>query len=515
MKLLRLLTFPPALLLIANLASADAITGRVVDASGVGVAGVDIDFVKLGGGGGNPHELNDGTDANGNFLTTVDPGVYEVRFYAPPPPTTTLLTGIVSPVVISGTVNMGTITLISGASVQGTAKTPANVPIGGIKINIFNAATGTQYWIKNGTTDAFGQFNVTMPKNTDLRIEYLTNGVIGQVVVPRQVFGTVPVSVNLGTLTFQNGFHLTGIVRRSTGTPVVGADTDTTDVNTGATFFTPSDNTNSLGAFDVVLPAGTFDFDVIRPAGQNLVGVGFNNLVISGPTDLGILTMRTGVFLSGTIRDRAGNPVNAADVNVYEVATGQSLPLGADNANAAGFYSVVVPTGLLDVAFTPPGNNHGFGRQWHLGLNVTTNTTLNGKVGELVRAHQGPQAATTPPVLPFGAGTRGTGGSVPHIGGMEIPGGIAFQLNGGRPDTVAQLWLGFGEEPLSPQSEVHVVRPLVRLPVTLDAEGAARLELPLVSGLAGRTVFAQFAVLDPQAENGRALSHVVAVKAPR
>src|SRR5262245_65609301 len=91
----RLLTaLPPLLLLspLASLASADAITGRVVDQNGVGVAGVDIDVINLGSGG-NPHELNDGTDINGNFLTTIDgPGVYEIRFFPPTPPTTTLLT---------------------------------------------------------------------------------------------------------------------------------------------------------------------------------------------------------------------------------------------------------------------------------------------------------------------------------------------------------------------------------------------------------------------------------------
>src|SRR5215510_3927937 len=98
----RLLTALPPLLLLSplgSLASADAITGRVVDQNGVGVAGVDIDVINLGSGG-NPHEVNDGTDANGNFLTTIDQsGVFEVRFFPPPPPLTSLLTGVVTNVV--------------------------------------------------------------------------------------------------------------------------------------------------------------------------------------------------------------------------------------------------------------------------------------------------------------------------------------------------------------------------------------------------------------------------------
>ena len=513
----RLLTVPPLLLLIANLASADAITGRVVDANGVGVAGVDIDLISLGSGG-NPHEANDGTDANGNFTTTCDAGVYEVRFYPPPPPTTTLLTGIVTPVVVTGTKNMGTIVLQTGVAVSGTAKNAANVPVGNVKINAYNAASGAQYHVKANLTNAFGSFSLAMPNSTALRLEVLTNLVPVQVLVPREIFLTTSGSTNLGDVSLQTGYHVTGTVRTEAGAPVNGADVDVVDITTGVTLFTPSDNTNSLGAFDVVVPAGTYDLDVTRPAALVLVSADVNSLAVSAPINLGILTLRNGVFLTGTVRDHRGQPVQAADVNVYEVSTGLSLALGSDNTNAFGFYSVVVPTVLIDVVFSPPGPHNVLHKDRHDGVNVTVSMTLDGSLpsrGPTSYFPSLPTPPTTRPVLlPFSAGTQGSNG-VPHLrGARSTDGSLTLYFTGGRPRATAELLLGRTER-LLPRFDTHVVQPEFRFPVRLDENGEAHFKLPAPDAtLSGLTAHAQLAVHDVEAELGLALSHVLALKLP-
>ena len=75
-------------LLLTATARAQAISGRVVSSTGAGVPGVNID--GFDSGGNEITLLNDGTDAAGNFTTTVvdGPGVYTFVFYPPAPPTT-------------------------------------------------------------------------------------------------------------------------------------------------------------------------------------------------------------------------------------------------------------------------------------------------------------------------------------------------------------------------------------------------------------------------------------------
>lgn len=508
----RLLTVLPPLLLIGSLASADAITGRVVDANGVGVAGVDIDFVSLGSGG-NPHEANDGTDANGNFLTTVDAGVYEIRFYAPAPPTTVLLTGVLTPVTVVGTKNLGTITLVAGASVQGTVHNQASLPVGNVRLDVFREDTGARVLMKGNVTSAFGTFNIAVPKNVPLRTQVLTNLVLGQVLVPREIFATIPASTNIGVLTLDTGFHLTGTVLSQSSTPIASADIDVTVLPGGETLFTPSDNTNSLGVFDVVVPAGNFDLEVNRPTALVLVGAKANNLTVNAPMNLGVLVLRNGVFLSGTVRDRRNLPVLAADVNVYELATGQSLALGSDNTNAAGFYSVVVPTGALDVVFSPPGPHGPWAKDWHRNQLISANTTLDGHLNSapstVAPTSQAPRGHA-PVALPFGAGTAGSLG-VPFISTSSSPAGLTLRLFGGRPGALAQLGLGMRESELGLEPGVHLVHALVRLPVRLDAAGNGKITLPVAASALGHTLHAQFGVLDPLAQRGLALSHVVAL----
>jgi hypothetical protein len=534
MRIQHLLTLTPLLLLIGSRASADAITGRVVDANGVGVAGVDIDFIRLGGSG-NPQEMNDGTDANGFFTTTCNPGIYGLLFFAPPPPATTLLTGVLTPVSVSGTVNLGTITLVNGVSLQGTCTNSAAAPVGGIKLDVFNANTGEKYYIKNDVTNAFGTFNIAVPKNTPLHAELLTSGVIGQVLVPREVNGTLPGSTNVGTLVFQTGFHVTGTAKRENGTNVFGADVDAIDVTTGDTLFTPSDNTSTIGVFDVVVPAGgTFDFELTRPTGQVLVGVEVLGQTITGPTNLGNLTMRNGVFLSGTVRDVFGLPVNGADVNVNETPTGLAVALGADNTNVAGFYSVVVPLGTHMVVFSPPGPHTRFDKDRHLGVVVAANTTLNGRFADkqfVVENHSGP-ASAGPVVLPLGIGGGFGGHAVPHVGGRVLPAGapsgatvvvtapgtdaplvgaLELELFGGGPVGHAELLLG--TEHAVSATGIQSVRPLARIPVTLDEQGSALLALPL-GALPTGTSYAQLLVKDPS-RAGFGLSHVLALEIPQ
>ena len=513
----RLLTVPPVLLLIGSLASADAITGRVVDANGVGVAGVDIDLVSLGGG--NPDEQNDGTDAGGFFTTTIDPGVYEVRFFAPP--SAGLLTGVVSPVVVAGTKNMGTITLSFGAIVSGSIRNQANQPVGNVRIDYFDATTGAKFVTKGNTTNAFGNFQLTVPNLTPVRYEILTNLVLTQVLVPREIVATANGSLNVGNLTLKTGVHVTGTARGESVTTIAYADLDVTDTATGQTVFTPSDNTNISGIFDVVLPPGAYDLELTRPNHMVVVSADLDAVVVDTiPLNVGDMLMRDGVYLLGTVRDASGQTVQAVDVNVYEVATGRSLALSSDNTNAAGAYMVVVPPTLLDVVFSPPWQHSVLEKDRHRNVSVPTgglqlDGQLPGRGPVGYWPSTGAPAPMVPVILPMGTGTAGSNG-VPHIrGARDSRGNITLFFSGGRPEAQAALLLGRSEHAVAALEGVHVVRPDLRLALRLDENGEARFQLPTADAtLSGLQAYAQLAVHDVEADFGFALSHVLALEIP-
>lgn len=127
-RLFALLCLPGSML------QADFISGQVVDANGVGVSGVDIDIDNLGSGG-DPTILNDGTDANGFFITTVPAGFYRVLFLPPAPPASTHLTAILDNVLVTDTTDMGVITLPAGIGLTGRVMNGSGFPVANVNLD--------------------------------------------------------------------------------------------------------------------------------------------------------------------------------------------------------------------------------------------------------------------------------------------------------------------------------------------------------------------------------------------
>jgi len=364
--------------LFSNAASGDFITGRVVDANGVGVPGVDIDVENLGSGG-DPLIFNDGTDASGYFMTTVPYGVYRVLFKPPPPPTTTHLTAIVDNVVVFGTEDMGVITLPPGVGILGRCVDPLGFPVANVNLDVTDLSTGTELVLKNGTTDLFGLFGVAVPKNA-IHLDFDTQAVFGQTLVPIRMNLSPSTETNLGDVSLPSGFLLGGTLHTTLGVPVPGVDLDVFDAKTGVKLYTPHDNSNLLGSFSLTLPPGVFDIEICPPFSALLVGLDQEGFPLLANTDLGILTLETGVVLSGTVRDVAGTPVAGMDVDVADSLTLFSVVTCGDNTDALGNYAVVVPTGTLDVGFAPPGQHGTTAENLHTSVTIAAATILDGVI---------------------------------------------------------------------------------------------------------------------------------------
>lgn len=141
--------------------------------------------------------------------------------------------------------------------------------------------------------------------------------------------------------------NLTGQVVDTSNTGVAGADVEASGPVSATTV------TDANGFFTLVLPAGTYDVEIL-PQGTSLAALGLSAVAVSGTTSLGQITLQPGFVLSGTVDDSGGLPVANADINVYDQATGTKLLTPDDNTGLAGAFAVVVPAGTYTVRASPP-----------------------------------------------------------------------------------------------------------------------------------------------------------------
>lgn len=172
----------------------------------------------------------------------------------------------------------------------------------------------------------------------------------GKVIPALSTVGTV----NLGDVELEDGFAIAATIVDSSGFAVAGADIDLRDAATGVKLFTPSDTSNALGFVEIVAPEGVYDWLVSPPALSGLAPRRKTDVVLSADVDFGLFTLRDAVTLSGRVVKAGPIGVANVDVDVADAFTGESFPLSNDDTDALGFFSIVVPSGDLNVSFLPP-----------------------------------------------------------------------------------------------------------------------------------------------------------------
>ncbi|MCC7012229.1 MAG: hypothetical protein IT454_06700 [Planctomycetes bacterium] len=397
-------------------AFAGVVTGRVMLGT-TPVAGANLNFDPQSGGGGGVTELNDGTDAQGFFTTTVTPNnVYEMTIV--PPPGSNALVKVVPNVTIGlVTNNLGTIQLDAGVLLSGRCVNTAGAGVAGVNIDVLDAQ-GNDVLLAGDTSDALGFFSLAVPSGA-IEVRFDTTPVIGGLLAPRALNLDLSANHALGNVALQPGFVLSAVTRRqSNNLAVSGVDIDVVDVATDALLYTPGDKSNASGLVDVVVPAGTYDVRFEAPFALHLVGQELDNRVVGASTSLGTLLLQAGVVLSGTVAGFDGTLHGGVDVDVRNSSTGIGVYLGHDNTSTSGLYQVIVPTGTFDVTFSPPVAIP-YGAQVLPGVVIAANKVQNGSL----------------PSCPFhttvGSGIAGSGGIVPQIsslGGAPRVGNSAYAV---------------------------------------------------------------------------------------
>jgi hypothetical protein len=495
--LLPLLAFP----WISSPAGADLLVGKVVGPGGAPVAGVNIDAVDQSTGN-DVLLANDSTDANGDFQVTIPAGVYTISFLPPPPPASTAFALDVPNVVVSGTANLGTVALEAGVVLSGTVRTSSGAPVAGLDVDVRDLATGLDLYIAHDKTDSSGQFAVPCVLG-DVELELKANKLGGAPLVSQDMVLAITGNESIGIVTLQPGHIVVGRVLTQGGAPVAGADLDAMDVATGIDVYTPGDNTDAQGDFELIVPAGTFDFDVCPQLASSLAVEVVEGVAVSSGVDLGNITLSPGVLLSGVIRDTLGAPVPGADVDLSHPVTGADVPICGEHAGLDGSYAFTAPVGTWDVSFEPAGYDLPLGADVHPAVSLFSPATIDGAL------------PPCPFLTNYGGGTAGTGGKIPRLkssGGAPRVGNdaYAFVVKDALGGAFVALLLSNGKLNQAYLGGKLLIDPTSMLPLlgAASPSGEAGFPLPvaITAELVGLSGYAQAFVLDPGAIQGVSMS---------
>ncbi|MBI5849492.1 MAG: carboxypeptidase regulatory-like domain-containing protein [Planctomycetes bacterium] len=236
----------------------------------------------------------------------------------------------------------------SADTLIGQVTNAAGLGVAGVTLSFSNGANPL-----NPISGANGYFAVVVPAGT-YDIAFLPPSGAG--LAPRQLLDVAVLGTsNAGVIALQTGHLLQGHVVDALGAPVPNVDTQTIDTATGTTLFTPSDNSNLLGDFSVVVPAGTYEVQLRPGRATLLVPRAIDGVVVSGATNLGTQTLESGVLVTGMVLDgRTSLPIAGVDLDVESATTGETVLTPNDDTDVFGIYTLVLPNGLFHLSYDPP-----------------------------------------------------------------------------------------------------------------------------------------------------------------
>jgi hypothetical protein len=335
-------TLFPALIVAA--ASAQSITGQIVDINNAGIQGVRVD---PGATGVSP--VN--TDVNGNFTVAVPAATYTVSIQ---PRTLPYAPVQVANVVVAGTAatSIGVVTLQPGFVVSGTVLGPGNVPVAGGKVNVYDDVTGVKQYEPGNSIGATGAFAVTVAAGT-WRLRYAPP--TGSTVLPIEQHNVVVTNaaVSVGTILLQQGYAVSGtVVDAATAQPLANVKMNLFDGATHDGVLLLNDRTDTLGNFVAITPYGVVDLQFEPVAGDTHVGRELFDVFVEHNLSLGQVLMQNGVLVSGTVTGPAG-PLQDAKIKLFDI-DGNRLYVAHEHTDALGTFTIAAVTGLHVAIVEPP-----------------------------------------------------------------------------------------------------------------------------------------------------------------
>ena len=361
-----------AVIALASTARAQFTMSGVVDFGGVGENNVAVQMYAPDGSPIGPYV--DTTDAVGFYsIPNVDAGAYDISFR--PRTSSGFVPVYMAGIVINSNLTLN-LTLESGFFYSGTVSDAQGNPIEAVDLNVYEQNTGIRLFTPGDNTDVDGFYEIVLPAGL-FRVAYRYRG-------SDQNARYVPVeyenvSINSDTnldVTMLEGFFITGTVLNPDNGPVMGADLDARDLATGSKIYTPNDNTDGNGDYNLIVPPGSYEINVAPLPSDHLLPGVVNNFVVNSDVALNF-NLEWGLLVSGTVRDPNNNVVFNVNIDVQDVITEMDLYTPWDRTDSNGVYQVVVPAGTYNFEFKPavvPPYLAGYRQS---SFNVSGDTQLN------------------------------------------------------------------------------------------------------------------------------------------
>lgn len=243
-----------------TLASGFLVEGRLLDGNGNPMFNVAL-RVEESASGADVEIAHGVTDVAGEFRIALPAGTFDIGFDPFAAYGTSWAPQLLRGVVVGAALDVGDVACTQGFLIKATCEKAGGLKVAGLDLDVIDSATGQKVFTPGDGSDSGGFVDVVVPAGTyDLQFEPL----IADKLVAQQ-FESVVVGtsdVDYGTLLFAAGRYLSGKVTGSdSGAGIAGVDLDVFDAVTGVEIPLSSDNTDSAGNYQVVVPIGTYDLD--------------------------------------------------------------------------------------------------------------------------------------------------------------------------------------------------------------------------------------------------------------
>lgn len=336
-----------------NLPVGRYLSGRVVGPDGLGVPATGIRF-RSAAGDAPTNVQDDGTNADGTFLTLVDPGLWNVEII--PALAQHRVPREIRDVSLAGTDQaLGDVAVQAGFIVTATVTDQGFFPVLDSKLQARVSPNGGKLFTPLNTTDPTGTARAVLPAGT---YDFAA------LPPPLQSYGTVTArsvtltaDVALPNFALPPGFALSArcVTPSLVGVANVDVDVDSLPAASPRRLETPGDATDALGNVSMMVPAWKYRVTFNPPVATRLLSVRLDSVQVNAARALGNVVLPQGHWVNvHVVAPGTGLPIAGANLDFVRVATGQLQITVNDVTNSLGTTQVVTDGDLYRLRVIPP-----------------------------------------------------------------------------------------------------------------------------------------------------------------